>query len=208
MSRLMYRCAVTYCCVIAFSSFSAYSYAATLFVDRTNFEAALSAPTVDTFDDVAADIVLSTTPTARPGYSLSVTPFTSSIGTVSISLPPNGYLTSSTAIAGHLHQQNALIFEFSSPVAGLGFDYGGFDATLEMQVGDSNETVPFTGSYPNGFFGFVSDTPFTTARILNVSGANSDFDLDNVTFSSVPEPGTLLMLLLGLAAMGGTRLRR
>jgi hypothetical protein len=52
-----------------------------------------------------------------------------------------------------------------------------------------------------GFFGIVSDTPFTTATITNVifSGNITDEGFDNVRTSAaaIPEPVTVLLVSTG-----------
>jgi hypothetical protein len=65
----------------------------------------------------------------------------------------------------------------------------------------------------NGFFGFISDTAFTTLRITplttDVNNPGEVFELDNVKFNSVvPEPGAYVVLSAGLILLFAVRRRR
>jgi hypothetical protein len=51
-----------------------------------------------------------------------------------------------------------------------------------------------------GFFGFVSDTPFSSVEIREVQTITGDsFVMDNVVIATIPEPATAL--LFGIGAM-------
>lgn len=60
-----------------------------------------------------------------------------------------------------------------------------------------------------GFFGIVSDTPFTQI-ILEATGTstNDSFKVDNMSFAAVPEPSGFLLTSLGLGLLPLVRSRR
>ena len=71
----------------------------------------------------------------------------------------------------------------------------------------------------NGFFGFVSDTSFTSINLGSGFNGNGElFDMDNLRFKgtgeggggngSVPEPGTLALIALAMLGASAARVRR
>jgi len=112
-----------------------------------------------------------------------------------------------------------LTFTFNAPITAFGFDWFNTDVTdrynLSAQVAGGGPFVnpPFSlatftpnATASTGFFGLVSDTPFTTVTIFNniTGGYMSDEGFDNVRTSAAavatPEPGTMLLMAGGLAA--------
>jgi len=66
----------------------------------------------------------------------------------------------------------------------------------------------------NGFFGFISDTPFTSFRLSTNNNLVDNFGLpygvehytlDNLQIATAPEPATLSVLGLGLLGLGALR---
>jgi hypothetical protein len=109
---------------------------------------------------------------------------------------------------------------FSVPQVAFGFfgtDIGDFNGQLTLRLdGVDLVTVPHTVAGPNGsglFFGLIDTAnPFTTIEFLN-SGTGDSFGFDSFTIGTreqivpVPEPGTLALVLVGLAGMGIVRRR-
>lgn len=75
-------------------------------------------------------------------------------------------------------------------------------ADLPLYVG----SIP--NSYGGGFWGFTSDTPFTSVRLIGGGGTNQqNYCLDDMVYSQVPEPATLSLLALGGLAVIRRRVR-
>ena len=103
----------------------------------------------------------------------------------------------------------SLSFDF--PIAAFGANWAGISdsRTTSFNVDGTLLEIP---NLNGGFFGFVSDTPFSTPLLFLSSGAPDGFGIDDVVYSTasaaVPEPATLLLLGTGLLLAAGQRRRR
>lgn len=73
---------------------------------------------------------------------------------------------------------------------------GGSGNSLLVSIADS---MQFVGSIPNGyggeFWGFTSDVPFTSVKLVGGSGTNQqNYSLDDMVYSPVPEPAASSLL--------------
>jgi hypothetical protein len=98
--------------------------------------------------------------------------------------------------------------DFDAPILAFGADYGAVDIYgLSFDVEGEEVQGPLPGE--NGFFGFVSTTPFTSIRVF---GRNEVHEFDNVVFASaptaIPTPAALSSLGISLVALAATRRRR
>jgi len=116
---------------------------------------------------------------------------------------------------------NFLLFTFSAPVNALGFygtsfsDYSAFppgDPIPPIAISlDGGVLIPTLSVNPRtvvpssvNFFGVLSDTPFTTALLVNPLGTSGDgIAIDDLTIgvtmtAAVPEPSTWMLMTLGL----------
>jgi hypothetical protein len=63
-----------------------------------------------------------------------------------------------------------------------------------------------------GFYGFVSDSAFTSNFLSLTFGAADGFGMDNLVYASavreVPEPSTLALLLLGFLGLSYSRVKK
>ncbi len=63
-----------------------------------------------------------------------------------------------------------------------------------------------SNSYGGEFWGFISDTPFTSVRLVGGAGTNQqNYSLDNMVYSPVPEPAALGLLATGGLVLGRRR---
>ena len=105
------------------------------------------------------------------------------------------------------------IVNFSDPVFILGMTVrggGSFDDGIRY-LDSSGGLLPGFASPPNpAFFGIISDTPIGGFLYddSNVSGGRVLIELSTGTLSTVPEPGSLEILALGLIGLCAARRRR
>ena len=115
-------------------------------------------------------------------------------------------------------------FSFSPGTTAFGADWDlapggqgfGIDFSVTLAGGAtqfvSGITNPIGGTF-SGFFGFVSDTSFTSINLgSGFTGNGEFFDADNVRFrianGTVPEPATLALVGLGVFGIAALRKRK
>lgn len=76
---------------------------------------------------------------------------------------------------------------------------GGTGNSLLVYIDNSTDHAGvISNSYGGEFWGFISDTPFTSVKLIGATGSNQQhYQLDDMVYSPVPEPGTLSLLLAG-----------
>jgi hypothetical protein len=166
----------------------------------------------ETFNAFQSEISFATSP-------LDVGPFTLSLGAGAatdrnfIDLPPAQFTTfnvDGTTIANVFTETGiSAFFTFDNGIRAFGFDLAGFNNLSQSAVIINGQTYGFNQLFPrDGFFGVVSDTPFTTVELRTTGFRGTDgFGVDNVTFSAtaaaVPEPATWAMMIGGFGIVGG-----
>ena len=99
----------------------------------------------------------------------------------------------------------------SGPILGFGADWistttgGGLTVLVGTDLLNFADHLSGDG---DGFLGVVADAPFSQIIFDTVSGSPEQFGLDNFSFATVPEPVTITLLLAGVAAIAGVRLKR
>jgi hypothetical protein len=80
-------------------------------------------------------------------------------------------------------------------------------APVTLTLSDGTVTTYTPSSLANAYRGFVSTVPITSL-VMSAPGATLYNSLDNLTVATaVPEPGTYLMMVLGLAVLASARVR-
>jgi hypothetical protein len=111
---------------------------------------------------------------------------------------------------------------FSVPVTRVGMQFftGIFSTTVTLSVFDADgkqlETVTLEGTRLSGyailegFIGLEESTPIAKAEITanGPEGVPFNFAIDDLRFEATPEPGTITLLSIGIAAMAGYAWRR
>ena len=102
---------------------------------------------------------------------------------------------------------------FRDPVIGFGGYWNGTTTNALLVAVVSGQTIRFSDhlAHPgSGFLGFVSDTPFTEARISDEGiSPNETYTLDDLSFTTaMPLPPALWLFCFGLVGLLGASGRR
>lgn len=111
-------------------------------------------------------------------------------------------------LASQSQNEPMTTWSFIPEIAAYGGDWtlggpGGSGNSLLVYIADSSLYVgAIPNSYGGEFWGFISDTPFTSVRLVGGAGTNQqNYRLDNMVYSQVPEPITISLLTLGGLAL-------
>lgn len=104
------------------------------------------------------------------------------------------------------------IWSFDPQISAYGGNWtlggpGGSGNSLLVYIADSDEYVGFiANSYGGEFWGFISDSPFASVQLIGAGGSNQqNYRLDDMVYSPIPEPGSLILLAIGALALAGRR---
>ncbi|WP_395345193.1 PEP-CTERM sorting domain-containing protein [Ningiella sp. W23] len=179
------------------------------FTDRSAFDAAAGATSIEDFDSFTIDTQFHTGTLDVGDFSLSMTSTPSTNFNI-IDVPPlanaesdvNGSANMRVFTNGNLGVD--LMFMFDTAISSFGADFRSLNdeiARTEIVVGGEVLTLPIaSGSGQASFYGFTSDTAFTSVIFRGI--VNDVYGIDNVTYGSataVSAPSTLAMMLLGVA---------
>ncbi len=182
------------------------AHAATIFTDRTAFDAVTGPLALETFD----------TPIARAALITFDGGITSSrSGTTNSPNEVNNFGSFSTLVTRD--QKNLITLNFGKQINAFGADFSGLGSLFADLLG-TDESVTIASSFqPAGFFGFVSDELFSSLQFRTAPGigfGSQLFSLDNLLsgtaadVSPVPLPATLPLLLAAFGGIGIMRRRR
>lgn len=113
------------------------------------------------------------------------------------------------------HSENApqTIWSFTPQIFAYGGNWdlggpGGSGNSLLVSIDDIPQYVgSISSSYNGNFWGFISDTPFTSVKLVGSTGDNQqNYSLDDMVYAPIPEPASLA--LLGMSMMALVRRRR
>jgi len=179
----------------------------------------LPADTIISAGNTINEITYNTFPTAFGGL---VTDAFLAIGTNGLALERDGIPGTNTAPGGDFFfPGDSFSVSFSAPVKAVGIYFlvdtslGASDFFITTTVGDSHTGNPATDlvMLPGGdpafgfseqfFAGLISDTPFLTtifgkAPVGTMLPNNGGWSVDNLTYSTVPEPSALTLLAVGI----------
>jgi len=172
----------------------------------------------ETFNSVTSDIDLSTAYDAGDFTLTNERPFGPLGGSKIDAVPFDaGYsgLNGSTYVLSTVYSlgttySSSLAIEFDEPVTAFGANFtSGSVSQVYLTVG--GEELDGGAEFPGGFYGFISDTPFTRLVLRARAGSGFTYTFDNMTYSTtaaVPEPASWAMMIGGLAVVGGALRRR
>lgn len=123
------------------------------------------------------------------------------------------YTTSGT---GYIATTRATVtIDITQGVAGVAFTINRLigDATITLFDADSNPVgdaagYTITGGASHGFFGFLGgggDNPI--AQVVVTTGGGNQLGIDDVSFTNVPEPGSMGLIAAGLLMIAARRRR-
>lgn len=109
-------------------------------------------------------------------------------------------------------------WSFSSPIFAFGgfwdlqsVSVGGPGTGIDLYLNGTTNVASIDNSLAGTFFGFVSDTPFTSVqeRAGQIVASAETYEVSPIVFAgAVPEPSTWAMLILGFAGIGFMAYRR
>ncbi len=182
-----------------------------VFTSRSAFDAAVGATTTVDFNTYLG--------TTSIGSGLDVGPFTitevNGWSGTKIKAPPFSNfdfdVDGTSNLSTNTWNTYDVTLTFDAPITAFGADLSGFnDSFIRTTILAGSQTFAPTATVGNEvrFFGFISDTAFTT---LTFDGDASDgFAVDNISFSSsaaVPAP-TSTAALIGMGLMGAVAVTR
>ena len=126
---------------------------------------------------------------------------------------------------GTRNNSDFFLLTLSSPIRALGFYGSSFSNYASVGSGpfpsirvsiDDGEAIDVINIPPEtvldesaNFFGIISDTPFTTVRMINPIGTvNDGVGLDDIAIAAVPVPATLVLFASGIAGLLGAHAAR
>lgn len=194
----------------------------TFFTNRGAWEAAVGTFQTENFNSVVVGRLLpGTTNVGLLSFAHPGPQALGSLPEVSASAPVNGTRAITSAVGidgntmfGNLPEYNDYILPGASTAFGANWESASSAGQLVLSIPvEGAFSLPSHLPYPGtGFFGFISDTPFTTLRVTgsstSIANPGEIYSIDNISFDGVavvPEPGAYLVLATGLGIILGRR---
>ena len=190
-----------------------------VFTERALFDAAVGPTLAEDFNTFESDTPFHTSAVDVGPFTLSMTGSPLTDGTRNkIDVPPLEepvMNVDNTTVAQALTTDGTtFLITFEDPITAFGADFAALnedvDRTQIIVDGTDILALPVTAGNTVGFFGFQTDSPFTTLEFVTSSLERplDGYSLDNVAFSPIPIPGALWLFgsgLLGLIALSRTK---
>ena len=195
------------------------------YTDRTAFATAIASgsTTLETWDELAAgDEIL--TPykgiTYIPGNAGDHAQVTNQFQSLSqpntLGAVPFGSDSACTSARCFFDANESLTLTFSVPIDIFGINFNTFakEASYRLTTNTGSTALsgydPFPGFSTGEFVGLITSSDFTSVTITPLAESDGEafsYSLDNMTYGSLPsaplpEPGSLLLLASGIAALG------
>lgn len=179
-----------------------------IYTSQADFLAAVSAPGIDTYNDLSVAPYGPSLDRTAGAYSYTV----SSAGGIWGAGSPADYWLSDNARTDPIFFTN-----FSAGVSAFGGFFfasdvnGQFVPGGELVLGASDGSLvayTLTNANQNSFLGFVSDSDLTTVVLMNTTDGAYWPTANNLVLAAVPEPATYGMFLAGLGFLGVMARRR
>jgi len=182
--------------------------------DRTAFESTLGFSATEDFEGFAVEHEFHTVPFDFGAFTVSMT------GTPSTSynfLDVAPAATSESDVNGtngmrvFTDGDDTLVFTFDQAITAFGADFKNLNdsqSRTDVLAAGVLMTPGVVSLGSTSFFGFTSDTPFTTVTFDG--RLNDTYGIDNVTYGQTPEPASLVLLGAGglFLTFGAMRRRR
>jgi hypothetical protein len=194
---------------------AAAAHATQIYTDRASFEAAIGLFAIEDFE--STPLVGTTSSGAAISRSFADFSLRSNPKAIKIldevvigagNTTPGGdqYLSLDTDVT----QGSVATFSFDFDIQAVGFDYSGLSepgASPEITIAGETYSIDRNVWPPTNFnrvrdalfWGIISDVPFST--LVLDSDTDSGYGIDQVTYATTPEPGTVTLLALGLAVL-------
>ena len=189
-----------------------------VFTDRASFDLAIGPTLVEDFNSFELDTPFHTNAVDVGPFSLSMTGnLLTDDSRNKIDVPPLEEtiidVDGTTVALAMTTAGTTFVITFDIPITAFGADFAALNEDVDrtrIVVGAEEIAPPTTAGNTVGFFGFQTDTPFTTLEFVTSSLTRplDGYSLDNVAFAPVPIPGALWLFgsgLLGLLALSRDR---